>query len=118
MASAQIKVYAPGNGLVRISGSLVPGNVEGDYISVGIASGFVSYFLSLPDLGARLISQPNLPAALIWFLQNRVSVTRFVGRGGKAEQLKSLWNGLDGGDDKVKIYDNWYGLIDTRPDGL
>lgn len=45
-------------------------------------------------------------------------MTRFVGRGGKAEQIKSLWNRLDGGDDKVKIYDNWYGPIDTRPDGL
>lgn len=51
---------------------------EGDFISVGIASGMVWYLLSLPDLGVSLISQVNLAAALIWFLQNRLSVTRFV----------------------------------------
>lgn len=77
--SAQMKIYAPGNGLVRIPDSPVPANVEGDFISVGISPGMVTYLLSLPDLGVSLISQANLAAVLIWFLQNRLSATRFVG---------------------------------------
>lgn len=107
--SAGVKVYAPGNGLVRIADSEVPDNVEGDFISTGIASGLVAYFLSLSDLGASFISQNNLPEAMLWFLQNRVSVERVKGQ-------KALWNGLDS-ESEVEEFENWYGPENTRPDG-
>lgn len=103
------KVYSPGNGLVRVAGSVVPDNVEGDFISTGIAAGLVAYFLSLPDLGTSFKSQDNLPAGVLWFLQNRVSVERIKGQ-------KSLWNGLDA-EDVVREFENWYGPEETRPDG-
>lgn len=103
------KVYAPGNGLVRIAGSEVPDNVEGDYISTGVAAGLVAYFLSLPDLGTSLRSQDNVPGGVLWFLQNRVSVERIKGQ-------KALWNGLDS-ENGVEQFENWYGPEETRPDG-
>lgn len=108
-ASAGVKVYAPGNGLVRIADSELPDNVEGDFISTGLASGLVAYFLSLSDLSTSFKSQDNLPAAMLWFLQNRVSVERIRGQ-------KALWNGLDA-ESEVEEFENWYGPEDTRPDG-
>lgn len=103
------KVYAPGNGLVRIAGSEVPDNVEGDFISTGIAAGLIAYFLSLPDLGTSFKSQDNVPAGVLWFLQNRVSVERIKGQ-------KALWNGLDS-EDAEGEFESWYGPEETRPDG-
>ena len=103
------KVYAPGNGLVRIAGSEVPDNVEGGFISTGIAAGLVAYFLSLPDLGTSFKSQHNVPGGVLWFLQNRVSVERIKGQ-------KALWNGLDS-ENGVNEFENWYGPEETRPDG-
>lgn len=107
--SAGVKVYAPGNGLVRIADSEVPDNVEGDFISTGIASGLVAYFLSLSDLGGSFATHDNLPGAVVWFLQNRVSVERIRGQ-------KALWNGLDA-ESEILEFENWYGPEDTRPDG-
>lgn len=104
-----IKVYAPGNGLVRIADSEIPDNVVGDFISTGMASGLVAYFLSLPDLGTSLRSQDNLAGAVVWFLQNRVSVERIRGQ-------KALWNGLDA-ESELEEFENWYGPEDTRPPG-
>lgn len=100
------KVYAPGNGLVRIAGSEVPDNFEGNFISTGIAAGLVAYFLSLPDLGTSFKSQDNVPAGVLWFLQNRVSVERIKGQ-------KALWNGLDS-EDEVGEFENWCGPEETR----
>lgn len=103
------KVYAPGNGLVRVAGSELPDNVEGDFISTGIAAGLVAYFLSLSDLGMSFRTQDNVPASVLWFLQNRVSVERIQGQ-------KALWNGLDS-DNGVEEFENWFGPEETRPNG-
>ena len=104
----EIVVSGPGNGLCA-SAQSPKIRVEGDIIASATVAGLVAYFLSLPDLGLWMRSQPNTPQTMIRFLQ-LMSYARFPGQ-------QSVWNGLDAQNSRQRFFD-WYGRLKSDEQGI
>lgn len=104
----EIVVAGPGNGLCA-SAQSPKIRVEGDIIASATVAGLVAYFLSLPDLGLWIRSQPNTPQTMIKFLQ-LMSYARFPGQ-------SSVWNGLNAHSSRQR-FSFWYGRLNVDEQGI
>lgn len=75
----------------------------GTSVASAYVGGLVAYFLSLPDVGAYLRGQGNVPRAMIEYIR-RLSYSRSPSNAGAL----AVWNGLDSSNAMAK-YSYWIG---------
>lgn len=75
----------------------------GTSVASAYVGGLVAYFLSLPDVGADLRGQGNVPRAMIEYLR-RLSYSRSPSN----TQALAVWNGLDSSN-AMTTYSYWIG---------
>ena len=93
----QLTVRGPGQGYC------LGQNPVGTSVASAYVGGLVTYFLALPDFGAHLRGQGNVPTAVIEYLR-RISYSRSPSN---AAAL-AVWNGLDASKSKTS-YSFWIG---------
>lgn len=93
----EITVRGPGQGYC------IDKKVVGTSVASAYVGGLVAYFLSLPDVGAYLRRQGNVPSALIEYLQ-RLAYSRSPSN----TRALAVWNGLDASLGTAK-YSFWIG---------
>ena len=75
----------------------------GTTVASAYVGGLVAYFLSLPDVGAYLRGQGNVPRAMIEYLR-RLAYSRSPSN----PRALAVWNGIDASKGKTK-YSFWIG---------